>query len=145
LTVKNRWKFISKCQKPICTKKKILSLCCLPRKVWIPTFTLPVQHRDFSFWISEWFGSQSILLIFGLREQIPSGSHHTTFLLVFYFYVKYPPISMFLGLKHNKINFKLKFRVKNLLSPASLKKLIFYINIYILYITYLYQLWLYKL
>jgi hypothetical protein len=32
-----------------------------------------------------------------------SGGHHTNFWLLFYFYAKYPPIWMFLGLKHNKI------------------------------------------
>jgi hypothetical protein len=39
-------------EKPICTKKQIPSLCRLPKKFWLLTFTL-VQLRDFSFWISE--------------------------------------------------------------------------------------------
>jgi hypothetical protein len=61
------------------------AVCRLPRKVWLPTSTLSFQLRDFSFWISDWFGPQSILLIFGLREQIPSGSSHTNFWLLFTF------------------------------------------------------------
>jgi hypothetical protein len=40
-------------EKPICKKKNFPSLCRLPRKVWLPTSTLPVQLRDFFFWISE--------------------------------------------------------------------------------------------
>jgi hypothetical protein len=91
-------------EKPICTKKNVGH--CLPWKVWLPTSTLPVQLRDFCFWITEWFDPQSIQLVFGLREQIPSGSHHTNFWLLFYFYGKYPPIWMLLGLKHNKIKFQ---------------------------------------
>jgi hypothetical protein len=87
-------------EKPICTKKKFPSpaVCCLPRKVWLPTSTLSVHLRDFSLRISDWFGPQSILLILGLREQIPSGSSHTNFWLLFHFLVKYWPILMFLGL-----------------------------------------------
>jgi hypothetical protein len=72
------------------------AVCRLPRKVWLPTSTLSVQLRDFCFWISDWFGPQSILLIFGLREQIPSGSSHTNFWLLFHFLVKYRPILLFL-------------------------------------------------
>jgi hypothetical protein len=83
--------------------EKIPSLCRLPRKVRLLTSTLPVQFRDFSFWTSKWFGPQSILLIFGLREQIPSGSHHTNYWLLFHFHVKYWPILMFLGLIWCKI------------------------------------------
>jgi hypothetical protein len=62
--------------------------CRLPRKVSLSTTTLSVQLRDFSFWISDWFGPQSILLIFGLREQIPSGSSHTNFWLLFHSFFK---------------------------------------------------------
>jgi hypothetical protein len=84
-------------EKPICTKKKFPSpaVCRLPRKVWLSTSTLPIQLivRDFSFCISEWFAPQSILLIFRLREQIPSG----------HFQVKYWPILMFLDLIWCKI------------------------------------------
>jgi hypothetical protein len=87
---------------PICTKKKFhhCALCCLPRKVWLPFSTLPVQLRHFSFWISEWFGPQSILLIFGLREQTPSTIRVFGSFFTFTQNTKYPPIS---GLKHNKI------------------------------------------
>jgi hypothetical protein len=63
-------------------EKQIPSLCRLPRKVWLPTSTLPVQLRDFSFWISEWFGPQSILLFFGLREQLSSYEFLAPFLLL---------------------------------------------------------------
>jgi hypothetical protein len=84
-------------------KKNSVTVCRLPRKVWLSTSTFSVQLRDFSFWISDWFGRQSILLIFGLRERIPSGSSHTNFWLLFHFLVKYWPILMFLGLIWYKI------------------------------------------
>jgi hypothetical protein len=42
-------------ENPICKKKQFpsLAVCRLPRKVWLPTSTLSVQLRDFSFWISD--------------------------------------------------------------------------------------------
>jgi hypothetical protein len=91
------------CRLPSAVCRLPSAACRLPRKVWLPTSTLSVQLRDFSFWISDWFGPQSILLIFGLREQIPSGSSHTYFWLLFHFLVKYWPILMFLGLIWCKI------------------------------------------
>jgi hypothetical protein len=69
--------------------------CRLPRKVWLSTSTFSVQLRDFSFWISDWFGPQS--------KQIPSSSSDTNFWLLFHFLVKYWPILMFLGLIWCKI------------------------------------------
>jgi hypothetical protein len=85
-------------KKPDLYEKKNSITLPSARKVWLPTSTLPVQLKDFYFWISEWFGPQSILLIFGLRKQIPSGSSHTNFWLLYHFHVKYWPILMFLGL-----------------------------------------------
>jgi hypothetical protein len=73
-------------------EKKNPSLCRLPRKVWLLTSILPVQLTDFSFWISERFGPQSILLIFGLGNSVVNSVHIYEFWLLFYFYVKYPPI-----------------------------------------------------
>jgi hypothetical protein len=80
-------------------EKIIPSLCRLPRIVWLPISTLLVQFKDFSFWISEWFGPHSILLIFGLREQIPSGSHHTNFWLLFLLLLKISTNLNVFGLK----------------------------------------------
>jgi hypothetical protein len=99
----------------------------LPRKVWLPTSTLSVQLRDFCFWIRKWFGPQSILLIFGLREQIPSGSSHTNFWLLFHFLVKYWPILLFLGLiwckilcwAQKSILYGVKSRIGSLWSPKT--------------------------
>jgi hypothetical protein len=100
-------------EKPIFTKKKIPSLCRLP---WFhdcpyenfvrPIFEKCFQVRDFSFRITEGIGLTGVSFHFRPQKQIPSGSSHTNFWLLFHFYAKYPPIWMFLGLKHNKIKFQ---------------------------------------
>jgi hypothetical protein len=47
-------------------KKNSVTCRSLPRKVWLPTSTLPVQLKNFSFWISEWLqlnrGEAAIIL-----------------------------------------------------------------------------------
>jgi hypothetical protein len=100
-------------EKPICTRKKCPSLCRRAQKVWLHSSTFLVKLRDFSpispidpidFWTS---GSNSV--------GKPPYEFLAPFLLL-------REISTNLILKHNKIKFQPKFRVRNLLSPAGLKK-----------------------
>jgi hypothetical protein len=92
-------------EKLICTKKKFPSLCRLP---WIhgcpyenfvrPIFERSFQDRDFSFRITEGIGLTGVSFHFGPQKQIPSGSCHRNFWLLFHFHEKNLPILMFLGL-----------------------------------------------
>jgi hypothetical protein len=50
------------------------------------------------FRITEGIGLAGVSFQFGPQKQIPSGSYHTNFWLLFHFHVKNLPILMFLGL-----------------------------------------------
>jgi hypothetical protein len=83
-------------EKPIFTKKKFPSLCRLP---WFhgcpnenfvrPIFERCFQVRDFSFRITEGLGLTGVSFLFWPQKQIPSGSSHTNFWLLFHFQMKY--------------------------------------------------------
>jgi hypothetical protein len=97
-------------EKQVFTKKKRPSLCRLP---WVhgcpnknfvrPIFQRSFQVRHFSFWITEGIGLTEVSFHFWSQKQIPSGSSHRNFRLLFHFHVKHLPILMFLGLIWCKI------------------------------------------
>jgi hypothetical protein len=68
-----------------------------------PLFGRCFQVRDFSFRITEGIGLAGVSFHFWPQKQIPSGSSHTNFWLLFHFHVKRLPILMFLGLIWCKI------------------------------------------
>jgi hypothetical protein len=68
-----------------------------------PLFGRCFQVRDFSFRITEGIGLTGVSFHFWPQKQIPSGSSHTNFWLLFHFHVKYWPILMFFGLIWCKI------------------------------------------
>jgi hypothetical protein len=97
-------------EKPIFTKKKFPSLCRLPwfhgctyENLVRPIFERCFQVRDFSFRITEGVGPTGVCFNFRPQKQIPSGSCHTNFWLLFHFHVKNLPNFMFLGLIWCKI------------------------------------------
>jgi hypothetical protein len=97
-------------ERPTFTKKKIPSLCRLPWFHGCPNenfvctiFERCFQVRDFSFWITEGIGLTGVSFDFWHQKQIPSGSCHRDFWLLFHFHVKNLPIFMFLGLIWCKI------------------------------------------
>jgi hypothetical protein len=61
------------------------------------------QVRDFSFRITEGIGLTGVSFHFWPQKQIPSGSCHRNFCLLFHFHVKNLSILMFLGLIWCKI------------------------------------------
>jgi hypothetical protein len=68
-----------------------------------PIFERNFQVRDFFFWITEGIGLTGVSFHFWTQKQIPSGSSHTNFWVLFHFNVKYWPILMFLSLIWCKI------------------------------------------
>jgi hypothetical protein len=101
---------LSKISYNLTKKKKIPSLCRLP---WFhgcpyenfvrPIFERCFQVRDSSFRITEGIGLTGVNFHFWPQKQIPSGSSHANFRLLFHFHVKNLPIFMFLGLIWCKI------------------------------------------
>jgi hypothetical protein len=75
-------------EKPVFTKKKF-------RRSAVCRDFMTVQVTDFSFWITEGIGLTRVSFHFCPQEQIPSGSSHTNFWLLFHFHVKHLPIFMF--------------------------------------------------
>jgi hypothetical protein len=92
-------------KKPIFTKKKFPSLCRLPWFHGCPSenFERCFQVRDFSFRITEGIGLTGVSFHFWPQKQIPLGSCHRNFWLLFHFHVKNLPIFMFLDLIWCKI------------------------------------------
>jgi hypothetical protein len=76
-------------------EKKFPSLCRLPSAVisWLSKWNF--CPPDFSFRITEGIGLTGFSFHFGSQKQIPSGSSHTNFWLLFHFNVKNLPIFMF--------------------------------------------------
>jgi hypothetical protein len=95
--------FIGK--KPIFTKKKIPSWFhgCPYEHFVRPIFKRCFQVRDFYFRITEGIDLTGVSFDFWPQKQIPSGSCHRNFWLLFHFHVKNLPIFMFLGLIWCKI------------------------------------------
>jgi hypothetical protein len=84
-------------------EKKNSVTCRLPSAICPEKFGSPLLPFPFNLETSPSGLVTDLVLIFGLREQIPSGSSHTNFWLLFHFLVKYWPILMFLGLIWCKI------------------------------------------
>jgi hypothetical protein len=99
-------------EKQIFTKKKVRhsAVCCgcphdgCPHENFVhPIFERSFQVRHFYFWITKGIGLTGVYLYSWLQEQIPSGSSHTNFWLLFHFHEKNLPILIFLGLIWCKI------------------------------------------
>jgi hypothetical protein len=73
------------------------------KKIVRTIFERCFQVRDFSFRITEGIGLTGVSFHFWPQKQIPLGSSHTNFWLLFHFHVKNLPIFMFFGLIWCKI------------------------------------------
>jgi hypothetical protein len=82
-------------EKPVFTKKKNPSPWfhgCPNENFVRPIFERCFQVRDFYFRITEGIGLTGVSFHFGPQKQIPSGSSHTNFWLLFHFHVKNSPV-----------------------------------------------------